>query len=142
MAYFFLGALAIVLFVLLLQNLENAETNLLVKTIKWTLVGVMGLAAIYMTLMGRLLHVAALGVLLFLVLKRDIQRLFKNKTPLLPLEGPLSKKEAAALLQVDINASSKEVQEAYSQVQTKDSTHQDRLAQARDKLLEEDGPEK
>lgn len=135
MAYLFLGALGVVLLLLLLQNLANAEIQVLVRTIKWTLVGVMTLAIIYLTLVGRLFHVAALFCLLLLLLKRDIQNWFKKKEPPLSLHKPMSLKEAATLLGIDIKATPQEIKKAFNQQTPKDSTHHDRLCQARDLLL-------
>jgi len=131
----FLAALGFVLLILLLQKLEYAETKLLVKTLKWTLVGVMILAAIYLTLVGRLLQVAAIVVLLILLLRQDVQQWLKGKPPPLPLPHPLTKHEAAALLKVDLNASAAEIEEAFKKIKPKDSTARDRLIQARDVLL-------
>src|SRR3990167_5383135 len=71
MPYLFLAVLGAILLILLLQKLEHAETRLLVKTLKWTMVGVMVLAAVYLALVGRLFHVAAIAVLLILLLKQD-----------------------------------------------------------------------
>ncbi len=135
MAELFLGAFGITLLILLLQKLEYAETKLLVKTLKWTLVGVMILAAVYLTLVGRLLHVAALIVLLILLLRQDVRQWMKEKPPPLPLPHPLTKHEAAALLKVDLNASADEIEEAFKKIKTKDSTERDRLMQAKDVLL-------
>ena len=135
MPYIFLAALAVVLLLLLLQKLENAETRLIVITLKWTLVGVMGLAALYLALVGRLFLVAALVVLLILLLKGDIQAFAKRNTPPRSLPHPMTKKEAASLLKVDLKASSEEIEEAYQKIKTKDSTARDRLLQARETLL-------
>ncbi|OJW48508.1 MAG: hypothetical protein BGO67_04555 [Alphaproteobacteria bacterium 41-28] len=131
----FLAALGVTLLILLLQKLEHAETKLLIKTLKWTLVGVMILAGIYLTLVGRLLQVAAIAVLLILLLRQDVQQWMKGKPPPLPLPHPLTKNEAAALLKVDLNASSVEIEEAFKKIKPKDSTQRDRLIQARDVLL-------
>ncbi len=131
----FLAALGVVLLILLLQKLEYAETKLLVKTLKWTLVGVMLLAAIYLTLVGRLLHVAVIAVLLILLLRQDVHQWMKKKPPPLTLPHPLTEHEAASLLHVDLNASPEEIEEAFKKMKPKDSTQQDRLAQAREVLL-------
>lgn len=137
MAYIFLAALGIVLLVLLLQQLETTETELLTKTLKWTVVGTMILAIIYLTLVGRLFHVAALIVLLIFLLKRDIGEWIQPKTSPPSLPHPMTEKEAAALLKVDLKASVNEIKEAFQKIKTKDSTEQDRLLQARDILLKE-----
>lgn len=131
----FLAALGAVLLILFLQKLEHAETKFLVATLKWTLVGVLILAAFYLTLVGRLLHVAAIAVLLILLLKKDAHQWVKNKsTPLLP--APLTEKEAAKLLKVDLNASPQEIKDAFAKMKTKNSTKRDLYLQARDLLLE------
>ncbi|HUX80548.1 MAG TPA: hypothetical protein VMW10_12515 [Alphaproteobacteria bacterium] len=135
MAELFLAAFGVTLFILFLQKLEYAETKLLVKTLKWTFVGVILLAAIYLTLVGRLLHVAVLIVLLILLLRQDVHQWLKVKPPPLPLPHPLTKHEAAALLKVDLNASAAEIEEAFKKIKPKDSTELDRLIQARDVLL-------
>jgi predicted membrane protein len=131
----FLAAFGVVLLLLLLQKLEHAEIKLLIKTLKWTFVGVMVLAGIYLTLVGRLLHVAAIIVLLTLLLKQDVHKWVKQKRPPLPLSPPMSKKEAAALLKVKLKATPDEIQKAFEAIQAKDSTHQDLLLRARDVLL-------
>ena len=131
----FLAALGFVLLILLLQKLEHAEAKLLVKTLKWTLVGVMIFAALYLTLVGRLLHVAAILVLLILLLKQDLHTWVKKNRPPLPLPHPMTKKEAAALLNVNLNASVEEIKEAFKKAKPKDSTHHDLLLQAQDTLL-------
>lgn len=131
----FLAALGIVLLILLLQKLEHAETKLLVKTLKWTFVGVMILAAFYLTLVGRLFHVAAIVLLLILLLRQDVHKWLKERSPPPSLPYPLTIKEAAALLKIDPNASPKEIEEAFKKIKTKDSTEKDRLEQARDLLL-------
>lgn len=135
MAYLFLAALAVVLLILLLQKLEHAETKLLVQTLKWTMVGIIVLAAFYLTLVGRLFHVAALIVLLVILLKKDMQGWMQKKPPPLSLSHPMTKKEAAALLKVDVNASVEDIEAAFKKQKPKDSTKRDRLAQARDVLL-------
>jgi uncharacterized membrane protein len=135
MAYLFLAAFAGVLFILLLQKLEHAETKLLVKTLKWTFVGVLLLAVFYLTLVGRLLHVAAIIILLIILLKKDAHTWMQERPVPLPLLHPMTKKEAAALLKVDLNASSEEVEAAFKKLKPKDSTEQDRFSQARDLLL-------
>jgi len=135
MAYLFLAALGIVLLILLLQRLEHAETKLIVQTLKWTVVGIMVLAVIYLTLVGRLLHVAALLILLVILLKKDVGEWMQKKSPPLSLSHPMTKKEAAALLKIDTNASVKEIETAFKKQKPKDSTERDRLAQARDVLL-------
>lgn len=135
MAYLFLGAFSFVLLLLLLQKLEHAETKLLVQTLKWTFVGVLLLAAFYLTLVGRLLHVAAIIVLLIILLKNDVHTWTQKKPAPLPLSHPMTKKEAAALLKVDLNAGAEEIEAAFKKLKPKDSTEQDRFSQARDLLL-------
>jgi len=131
----FLAAFGVVLLLLLLQKLEYAETKLLIKTLKWTFVGVMVLASIYLTLVGRLLHVTAIIILLVILLKQDVHKWVKQKRSPLPLSPPMSRKEAAALLKVKLKTTPEEIQKAFDKIQPKDSTHQDRLVQARDVLL-------
>lgn len=135
MPYLFLAALALVLLILLLQKLEYAETRLLVKTLKWTLVAIIILAAFYLTLVGRLFHVAALIVLLVLLLKKDVHSWVQKKSPPPSLPHPMTEKEAAALLKVDLNASVEEIKDAFKKLKPKDSTKKDRLIQARNVLL-------
>jgi len=135
MPYLFLAAFGFVLLILLLQKLEHAEARLLVQTFKWTLVGVMVLAAFYLILVGRLFHVAALVVLLVILLKNDMHTLMKKKPPPLSLSHPLTEKEAAALLKIDLNASPEEIEAAFKKLKPKDSVERDRLSQARDVLL-------
>lgn len=135
MAYLFLVALAIVLLILLLQRLEHAETKLVVQTFKWTVVGIMVLAAFYLTLVGRLLHVAALIILLVILLKKDVHAWLQKKSPPLPLSPPMTKKQAAALLKVDSKSSTEEIETAFKKQKPRDSTEKDRLTQARDILL-------
>ena len=135
MAELFLAALGFVLLILLLQKLEYAETKLLVRTLKWTLIGVLVLAGIYLALVGRLLYVAAIAVLLIFLLKPDVREWLRKNKPPLPLPHPITEMEAAALLKVDLNASPEEIKEAFKKIKTKDSTHQDLLIQARDALL-------
>lgn len=135
MAYLFLGAFGFILLILLLQKLEHAETKLLVQTLKWTFVTVLVLAAIYLTLVGRLFHVAAIIVLLVLLLKKDMHSWMKTKLPPAALPHPMTEQEAAALLKVDLNASAEEIETAFRKQKPKDSTKRDRLAQARDVLL-------
>ncbi|MBS0271750.1 MAG: hypothetical protein JSR85_03785 [Proteobacteria bacterium] len=135
----FLAALGIVLLILLLQKLEHAETRLLVKTLKWTFVGVMILAAFYLTLVGRLFHVAAIAVLLILLLKQDVHKWIKERSPPPSLPHPLTIKEAAALLKIAPNASPEEIEAAFKKIKTKDSMAKDRLEQARDLLLKQKG---
>jgi hypothetical protein len=135
----FLAAFGIVLLILLLQKLEHAETKLLIKTIKWTFVGVMILAAIYLVLVGRLLHVAAIGLLLIILLRQDVQDWMKKKSPPQALPHPMTEHEAAFLLKVDLNASPEEIKEAFKKIKAKDSTDQDRLLQAQELLLKRKG---
>jgi hypothetical protein len=47
----------------------------------------------------------------------------------------MTRKEAAVLLQVDLNASAEEIEAAFKKLKPKDSTARDRLSQARDVLL-------
>lgn len=131
----FLAAFGVVLLLLLLQKLEYAETKLLITTLKWTFVGVLVFAGIYLTLVGRLLHVTAIILLLVLLLKQDVHKWVKKKRPPLSLSPPLSKKEAAALLKVNLKATPEEIQKAFDAIKAKDSTHQDLLLRARDVLL-------
>ena len=77
MAQLFIIAFVVVLLLLLLQKLEYVEKSLILKTLKWTFVGVLILGAIYLALVGRLLHVAGIGVLLVILLRKDVQRWFK-----------------------------------------------------------------
>lgn len=135
MPYLFLAAFAFVLFILLLQKLEHAETKLLVQTIKWTFIGVMILAGVYLILVGRLFHVAIIVALITLLLKTEAHSWVTCKSPTLPLPRSLTKKAAAALLQVGLNASPEEIKEAYKDAVKRDSTQEDRLTQARDILL-------
>lgn len=131
----FLALLALVLLILLLQKLEHAETRFLLQTVKWTVVGVLVLAAIYLTLVGRLLHVAAIVFLLVLLLRQDAHLWLKKKTTLPSLPKPLTKEEARALLKVKKNATVDEIEEAFHRIKAKDSTELDRLTQAREILL-------
>lgn len=135
MAELFLGAFGIVLLILLLQKLEHAETKLLIKTLKWTFVGVLILAAFYLVLVGRLFHVAAIAVLLILLLKQDAHDWMKRRSPPQALPHPMTEHEAAFLLKVDLNASPEEIKEAFKKIKAKDSTEQDRLRQAQEILL-------
>ena len=135
MAELFIGAFGIVLLLLLLQRMESVEKNILIKTLKWTFVGVLVLAGFYLILVGRLLHVAAIIVLLVLLLRADAHKWMKKKRAPLALSPPLTPKEAADLLQVQINATPLEIHEAFEHMEGKDSTHRDRLIQARDVLL-------
>lgn len=137
MPYLFLAALGLIFCILLLQKLEHAETRLLVQTLKWTMVGVMVLAAFYLTLVGRLLHVAAIGVLLVILLKKDMHTWMRKKPPPLSLSHPITEKEAAALLKVDLNASVEEIEMAFKKIKPKNSTDRDRMMQARNLLLEQ-----
>ncbi len=131
----FLAAFGVVLLLLLLQKLEHAETKLLIKTLKWTFVGVLVLAGIYLTLVGRLLHVTVIIVLLILLLKQDVHRWVKEKRSPLPLSPPMTKREAVKLLKVKLKATPEEIQQAFDTIKPKDSTHGDLLVQARDVLL-------
>lgn len=135
MPYLFLAALGIVLLLLLLQRLETAETKLLVKTLKWNVVGVLLLFAVYMTLVGRLIQVAVIILLLVFLLKKDFQEWMKKKEPPRSLPRPITEKEAAKLLNVDLDASPEEIEEAYKKLKPKDSTEKEKLTQARDFLL-------
>ena len=135
MPYLFLAALCLIFLILLLQKLEYADTRLLVKTLKWTMVAVLLLAAFYLTLVGRLFHVTAIGVLLVILLKKDMHSWVQKKPPPLSLPHPMTAKEAATLLKVDLNASSEEIEAAFKKLKPKDSTDHDRLSQARDILL-------
>ncbi|MBI2708065.1 MAG: hypothetical protein HYX35_07135 [Proteobacteria bacterium] len=131
----FLAAFGIILLLLLLQKLEHAETKLLIKTLKWTFVGVMVLAGIYLTLVGRLLHVTAIIVLLVLLLRQDVHTWVKQKRSPLPLSAPMTKAKAAKLLKVSLKATPEDIQKAFDKINPKDSTHRDLLLQARDVLL-------
>jgi hypothetical protein len=131
----FLAALGLVFLILLLQRLEHAETKLLISTIKWTFVGVMIFAAFYLTLVGRLLQVGGIAILLILLLRKDIQEWRQKRRTPLPLPHPMTKKEAASLLKVDLKASVQEINEAYESAVPKDTTEQDLLKQAKDVLL-------
>ncbi|HBW24343.1 MAG: hypothetical protein A2W46_05715 [Alphaproteobacteria bacterium RIFCSPHIGHO2_12_42_13] len=135
MAELFLILLGLTLVVLIFQGLERAETKLVVATLKWTLVGVLLLAGIYLTLVGRLLHVAVIAVLLILLLRKDFHEWLKKKTSPLPLPRPLTREEAAALLKVELKATPDEILEAFQKANPKNSTDLDRLEQARDVLL-------
>lgn len=135
MPYLFLAALCLIFLILLFQKLEYADTRLLVKTLKWTMVAVLLLAAFYLTLVGRLFHVAAIGVLLVILLKKDMHSWVQKKPPPLYLLHPMTAKEAVTLLKVDLNASSEEIEAAFKKLKPKDSTDGDRLTQARDLLL-------
>jgi len=131
----FLAAFGFVLLLLLLQKLEHAETRLLIKTLKWTFVGVLVLAGIFLTLVGRLFHVAAIIVLLALLLRQDIHTWIKHRRSPPSLSPPLTKEEAAKLLNVGLKSSSQDIKKAFEKIKPKDSSHQDRLRQARDLLL-------
>lgn len=135
MAELFIGAFGIVLLLLLLQRMESVEKNILIKTLKWTFVGVLVLAGFYLTLVGRLLHVAVIIVLLVLLLRSDVHKWIKQKQAPLSLSPPLTAKEAVDLLNVKVNATPLEIHKAFERMKAKDSTHQDRLIQARDVLL-------
>ncbi len=135
MAELFIGAFGIVLLLLLLQRIENVEKNILIKTLKWTFVGVLVFTGIFLTLVGRLFHVAAIIVLLVLLLRSDVHKWVKQKRSPLALSPPLTPKEAADLLHVKVNATPLEIHEAFERMEVKDSTHRDRLIQARDVLL-------
>lgn len=131
----FLAAFGVVLLLLLLQKLEHAETKLLIKTLKWTFVGVLVLAGVYLTLVGRLLHVVVIIVLLVILLRQDVHKWIKEKRSPLPLSPPMTKKEAAALLKVNLKATPAEIQKAFDKIKPTDSTHRDLLLRARDILL-------
>ncbi len=135
MAELFLLALGIVFIILLLQKLEHAETKLLLQTIKWTFVATMIFAAIYLTLVGRLLQVGAIAILLILLLRKDVMEWREKNRPPPPLPHPMTKKEAAALLKVELKATKQEINEAFKSAKPKDSTDKDRLQQARDVML-------
>jgi len=87
------------------------------------------------TLMGRLLHVAAIAALLTLLLKKEMHQWIKEKRHPFFLPPPLTEEEAAALLKVHRNAKPQEIKKAFKNIKPKDSTHRDRLRQARDILL-------
>jgi hypothetical protein len=70
-----------------------------------------------------------------MLLKKDVHSWVKKKTPPPALPHPMTKKEAAALLNVDLNASGEEVEAAFKKMKPKDSTKRDKLMQARDVLL-------
>jgi uncharacterized integral membrane protein len=135
MAELFLILLGLVILILILQNLERAETKLVVATLKWTLVGVLLFAGFYLILVGRLLQVAIIAILLVLLLRRDVHQWLKKKVQPPSLPHPLTKKEAAALLKVNLKASAEEIQKAFKNAKPKNSTELDRLEQARDLLL-------
>lgn len=132
----FLVALGAVLLILFLQKLEHAETKLLVATLKWTLVGVLILAAFYLILVGRLFHVTAIVVLLVLLLKKDAHQWVKNKSTPLSLPAPLTKKKAAKILKVDLNASPQEIEDAYQKMKSETPSKENLYLRARDMLLE------
>lgn len=131
----FLAAFGIVLLLLLLQKLEHAETKLLIKTLKWTFVGVLVLASVYLTLVGRLLHVAAIIVLLLILLKQDAHTWIKQKRTPTSLPSPMTRAKAARLLKISMTASPEDIQRAFENIKPQDPTHQNQLIQARDVLL-------
>lgn len=135
MAELLLILLGLVILILILQNLEHAETKLVVATLKWTLVGVLLFAGFYLILVGRLFQVATIAILLVLLLRRDVHQWFTKKAPPPSLPHPLTKKEAAALLKVKLKATPEEILKAFESAKPKDSTELDRLEQARDLLL-------
>ncbi len=81
------------------------------------------------------MHVTAIMALLVLLLKQDVHKWVKKKRPPLPLSPPMSKKEAAVLLNVKLKATPQEIQKAFEAINAKDSTYQNLLRQARDVLL-------
>lgn len=121
--------------VLFVQKLETAETRVILQTLKWTVVSVLVLAVIYFTLFGRLLHVAAIIILLVLLLRKDIRGWFHKPPSPLPLPKPLTRKEAARILKVNEKATPAEIEEAFLELKAKDSTERDLFEQARNKLL-------
>ena len=93
MAYVFLISFGVVVGLLLLQKLKHAETRLLVLTLKWTFVGLLLLMAVYLTLVGRLFHVAVIGILLIMLLQQDARRWLKRKPLALPPPSKAKKKD-------------------------------------------------
>lgn len=136
MPQFFLLALGLVLLLILGQKLSRAEPSLLFKTIKWTVAGVLLLAAMYLTLVGRLLQVAAISVLLIVLLKPDVQAWLKGKKPIGALQPPLTVQQARRLLGIAKDATPEEIEEAFRKVKARDSGHRDRLLQAKTLLLQ------
>lgn len=92
MAYIFLIGFGIAIALRLLQKLQDAETGLLVLTLKWTFVAVLVLAGAYLTLVGRLFHVALIGVFLFILLQQDARQWVKRKPLALPSPSKTKKK--------------------------------------------------
>lgn len=135
MAFLFLGLLGLVLLALLIQRLETVETRLLSQTIKWTVVGILILAGIYLTLVGRLLHVAVIVIFLVMLLRKDAQKWFAKPSPPRQLTKPMTKKEAADILGVSKNASPEEVDGAYQNLLHKTPEKKNLLKKARDILI-------
>lgn len=134
MAFLFLGLLGLVLLALLIQRLETVETRLLSQTIKWTVVGILVLAGIYLTLVGRLLHVAVIVIFIVMLLRKDAQQWFAKPSPPRQLTKPMTKKEAADILGVSSKASPEEIEEAFQRCLKDKTVALSLLEKARDKL--------
>ncbi len=134
MAFLFLGLLGLVLLALLFQRLETVETKVLSLTIKWTVVGVLILTGIYLTLTGRLLHVAVIVIFIVMLLQKDTQQWFAKPSPPKQLTKPMTKKEAAEILGVSTKASPQEIEGAYKQRMKDKGISLSLLEEARNKL--------
>ena len=135
MAYLFLLALGLILLLMLLERLMKADVSLLFQTIRWTVVGVLLLMAFYLTLVGRLLHVAVIIGLLVFLFKSNFQKWMKDKKPRPLLLPTLTPQEARRLLKVKAKATAQEIEEAFNKINPKYSKHRDRLFQAKTLLL-------
>jgi hypothetical protein len=136
---FFIAAIGLVLFLLFLRGLSQANSHILTEILQWSSLTILGISLVLFMVSGRILHATALALLLLLLWIKH--KYYLTKKPKL-LASPLSRKEALKILELDELANQIQILEAYEAKlqQAKKSkklsnAYKARLRHAKEKLL-------
>jgi len=146
MALFLLLSVGLVLLLMLARRLSDLDYHLLASTIRYTVLGVILFFLALNLIMGRI-PLVLLMLALLLIFFGDQMKKSWNKifSPTRSLPKPMSRAEAAKILDVDEDASEIEIQKAYRKLMAEnhpdkggDGNKASQLTEARDVLLKKD----
>ncbi|MGL4825621.1 MAG: hypothetical protein ACRC4G_05460 [Alphaproteobacteria bacterium] len=139
MPLFFIAAIGLILFLLFLRGLSQANSHVLTEILQWSSLTLLSISLVLFVVSGRIPHATALAlVLLFLWIKHKYQT---SKKPKL-LVSPMDREEALKILELDELADKSQILEAYEaklqqakKLKNRSNAHRARLRHAKEKLL-------
>ncbi len=139
MPLFFIAAIGLILFLLFLRGLSQANSHVLTEILQWSSITLLSISLVLFVISGRIPHATALALVLLLLWIKHKYHI--SKKPKL-LASPLNREEALKILELDELADQSQILEAYEaklqqakKLKKLSNAYRARLRHAKEKLL-------